>query len=560
MDQTDLLKLLQELMALPAETEWFEFKEAKNNFHFDNLGEYFSALSNEASLKKQPAGWLIFGVTDKRQICGSTYRPNRANLDSLKKEVSQHLNNYLTFEEIYELSTPGGRVILFQIPPAMRGVPTSWKGHFYGRAAESLGPLSLLEIEQIRQQSEGEDWSAGICQAATLDDLDPLAITFARQEFKKKNNRLADESNTWDDLTFLNKAKVCFNGRITRAAIILLGKPESEHFLSPGTARITWILKDKDGIELDYQHFEPPLILAVEKVFTRIRNLTYRYLPDATLFPVELTQYDPWVMRETLHNCIAHQEYPQGGRIQVIEGPESVLFTNPGDFLPGSVEEVIRLDAPLDYYRNRLLVNAMVNFNMIDTIGSGVKRMFRKQRERNFPLPDYDLSETGRVKVRIIGKVLDERYTRMLMLRSELNLLDVIALDKVQKEKSLTENEFKSLKTKHLIEGRRPNLFISASVAAAIDMKDDYIKKRAFDKDHYKKMIVGYLEKFGEASRSELNKLLLNKLSDALNEEQKIQFVTNLLQDMRREGSVQSVGITRWAKWSLNKLSQKDKN
>ncbi|HNG92288.1 MAG TPA: transcriptional regulator, partial [Acidobacteriota bacterium] len=171
-----------------------------------------------------------------------------------------------------------------------------------------------------------------------------------------------------------------------------------------------------------------------------------------------------------------------------------------------------------------------------------------------------DLSETGRVKVRIIGKVLDERYTRMLMLRSELNLLDVIALDKVQKRKSLTEDEFKFLKTKHLIEGRRPNLFISASVAAVIDTKDDYIKKRAFDKDHYKKMIVGYLEKFGEASRSELNKLLLNKLSDALNEEQKIQFVTNLLQDMRREGSVQSVGITRWAKWSLNKLSQKDKN
>jgi ATP-dependent DNA helicase RecG len=135
---------------------------------------------------------------------------------------------------------------------------------------------------------------------------------------------------------------------------------------------------------------------------------------------------------------------------------------------------------------------------MIDTIGSGIKRMFTKQRQRNFPMPDYDLSEKGRVKVRIIGKVIDEKYTRMLMARTDLDLLDVIALDKVQKGKPLTEDEFKSLKSKELIEGRRPKLFVSAAVAAATDTQAEYIKNRAFDKEHYKKMVVAYLTKFGE--------------------------------------------------------------
>ena len=90
--------------------------------------------------------------------------------------------------------------------------------------------------------------------------------------------------------------------------------------------------------------------------------------------------------------------------------------------------------------------------------------------------------------------MIDEKYTRMLMARTDLDLLDVIALDKVQKGKPISEEEFKSLKEKKLIEGRRPNLFVSAEVAAATETRADYIKKRAFDKDHYKKMVVAYLE------------------------------------------------------------------
>src|SRR5207244_4384736 len=112
------------------ETEWIEFKEAKNNYDFDDLGRYFSALSNEANLKDQPAGWLVFGVTDKppRQVVGSNYRLHRPGLDNLKKEIAQHTNHQITFMEVYELAPAGKRSILFQIPPAPRGIPTTWNG------------------------------------------------------------------------------------------------------------------------------------------------------------------------------------------------------------------------------------------------------------------------------------------------------------------------------------------------------------------------------------------------------------------------------------------------
>ena len=374
---------------------------------------------------------------------------------------------------------------------------------------------------------------------------------------RKSIRQHAAELAGWDDATFLNKAKVCVGGKLTRAVLLILGKEESAHLLSPAQSRITWVLKDEQNLEKDYQHFDSPLILAGNKVLAKIRNLTVRHLPSGTLFPQEVTQYDPWVLRETLHNCIAHQDYTLGGRINVVETTDSLLFTNLGSFIPGTVEEMIRSDAPPEIYRNPFLAQAMVNLNMIDTIGSGIKRMFMRQRDRSFPLPDYDLDDPGKVVVRLTGRVLDENYTRLLMSQADLDLLDVIALDKVQKKRALDDDTFKRLKERKLIEGRRPNLFVSAKIAAVTGEKAAYIKNRAFDKAHYKDMVVAYLRQFGRATREDLNRLLLDKVSDALDSKRKRNFITNLLQEMKREKLIDVDGATRGAFWRLYKTDEK---
>jgi len=450
---------------------------------------------------------------------------------------------------------------MFEIPPAPRGVPTTWKGVAYGRNHESLEPLALYEIEVIRRQAPADDWSAMICEGATLADLDPEAIAFAREKYKEKFRERhpdrAKEVDEWDDLTFLAKAKVCNQGRITNTAVLLLGKSEAASLLSPAIAHITWVLRDKGEIEVDYAHFGPPLFLAVDRVFSKIRNLTVRYMSGETLFPLEVTQYDPWVIREALHNCIAHQDYRQSARITVTERPDSLMFTNRGDFIPGTVQSVIERDMPPDWYRNPFLAGAMVELKMIDTIGSGIKRMFRVQRDRNFPMPDYDLNKEGVVRVTIPGRVIDERYTRMLIERKDLTLMDVIALDKVQKGYPVTPEERTVLRKKRLIEGRHPNLYVSEIVAAEIDTRADYIRKRSFDRAYFKDMVVAYLQTYHEAERADIEDLLLDKVSDALNEDQKHQLIKSLLKEMRKEGTITAVGRTRGAKWVLTSSSEK---
>ncbi|MGI5880968.1 MAG: RNA-binding domain-containing protein [Syntrophomonadaceae bacterium] len=551
--QEDLGFLLEELMALPAETEWVEFKEAKNAFNFDDIGKYFSALSNEANLKDKRCGWLIFGVQDRpRQVVGTRFRENRADLDNLKTEIAFHMTEHISFMEIYEIQLPEGRVVMMQIPAAPQGIPLAWKGHYYGRTAESIGALNLQEIEQIRSEIRDYDWSAQICPGAGIEDLDPEAIARARTEYKNKNPRLAKDIDAWDDTTFLNKIRLTIKGQITRSAIILLGKEEAEQFISPAVARITWVLKDDQGMEKDYQHFGPPFLLNTEEVYNQIRNLNYRYLPDNSLFPTEIKQYEPYLIRETLHNCIAHQDYELGGRINVVEKSDELLFTNLGDFLPGSVENVIATDAPPEKYRNPFLANAMVNLNMIDIIDSGIKKMFNLQRQRYFPLPDYDLNEPNRVKVRILGKIINENYTRLLIKRSDLNLKTVIDLDKVQKGIPLELQDVRKLRSQGLIEGTKSKIYVSAQIASLTDSKSDYIKNRAFDDEYYKDLVISYLKKYKTASRKDIDDLLLNKLSSVLDQQQKRNKVRNLLYVMsKKEGIIQNNGTSRNPIWVL---------
>jgi ATP-dependent DNA helicase RecG len=546
---------LTELLDLPQETEWAEFK--RNNSDPQMIGEYLSALSNSAALEGQPFGYMVWGIEDgTRGIVGSSFKP-RSQKAVGNEDLEPWLNKLLAPKvnfRIFELEANGLPMVMFEVQAA-NTAPVAFGGRRWVRVGSHKKPLAEHPERErklwLLLSGPIQDWSSRICAGATLNDLDPQAIIFARQEFKKKYPRLIADVDGWDDLTFLNKAKVCIDGKITRTALILLGKPESTHYLSPSHPQLTWILKDRDGIERDYKHFDPPFLLAVDALLANVRNLTCRVLPWGTLFPVELLQYDDWVLREVLHNAIAHSDYPASGRINVVEFEDRLVVANMGSFLPGDVEDVIRRDAPFSVERNPFLAQAMVGLQMIDTIGSGIKRIYQVQKKRSFPMPDYDLSRVQEVQVGIIGKVLDQKYTRMLMARTDLDLWDVIALDKVQKGRQISYEQFRSLKAKKLVEGRRPNLFVSAEIAVATDTKAEYIKKRAFDKEHYKKMIVAYLERFGEARRDDLDKLLVDKLSDALDQDQKATFVTNLLQEMRREKTIVAEGSKRWATWRL---------
>jgi len=543
--------LLNKLLQATAESEVLEFKEAKNDYSFEKIGKYFSALSNEANLKGKHFAYLVFGIQNKtHNIIGTNYRKDQKHLDELKGEIANKVINRITFNEIYEFLKPDGRVIVFEIPAAPKGIPVSFDGHYYGRDGEQLSPLNLVEMERIRNQAIGEDWSAVIVPDASIEDLDPNAILVARNNFKNKFPEKAEEIETWNDITFLNKAKITIKDQITRTAILLLGKEESEHFISPAEAKIRWILKDSKGNNRDYHIVCCPFLLAIDKIYAKIRNLKYRYLQEGTLFPEEVDQYEPYTIREAINNCIAHQDYRKAGRIDVIELEDQLIFSNVGNFLPGSVEKVLMDNSPEQVYKNPFLVTAMFNLKMVDTMGGGILKMYEFQKQRFFPMPDYDFTNE-KVKLTVTGKVLDIDYARILARKEYLNLEEILLLDRVQKKKIISEIEEKHLRKRGLIEGRKPNYYISKMVAQEIGQKANYSKNKAFDKQYYLDLILKSILEHGFMERADLDKLLWKKLPDWMDEKQRKIRIKNLIAELRKSGKIKNEGVDAKPKWVL---------
>lgn len=533
------------------ESEVIEFKEARTNYSFNDIGKYFSALSNEANLRGLQEAWLVFGISDDKRYVGTELR-KQGNLQSLKKEIVNGTNERLTFLEIYELIIEKCRVIAFQIPPAIRGIPTTWQGAAYAREHEAICPLPMNKVDLIRSQI-GMDWSKEIVEDATIEDLDERAIEKARELFSKRQSdrkKAKEVLESLSDIEVLNKAGITIKGKITRTALLLLGKSESKFFFDGFIPRITWTLYNADNSVKAYEHFDIPMLLAVDKVYSKIRNEKYRYIAgQQTLFPDEVDQYEPELIKEIINNCIAHQDYRLRGKINVEEFEDRLVFINEGAFIPESIEQALEPGYKPPYYRNVFLCNAMVNLYMIDTNSMGIPMMYQIQRDKCFPLPTYDLNTTNRVKVTVYGKILDKNYTQLLRSDVELNMRTVFLLDQVQKQETISKENFKELKKRGLVEGRYPNVFVSFKVADIVGQKAVYVRNKGLDDDICKQLIVKALGSMGEASKKDLMEVLEKALPEVLSEEQKSKKVSNLLQALKKDDVIEVSGVNRYSKW-----------
>ncbi len=546
MNENNFIDIFQSLIS-HKESEVVEFKKAENNFDFDDLGKYFSALSNEANLRGLDFAWLIFGYDEKKhEIVGTSYKNGESALNNLKHDFAQHTTDGQTFREIVPIEVDGKRILMFKIPASPRNIVMKWKGIAFGRDGESLKPLNQSKMDEIRHQTPEPDWSAELVPNATIDDLDEVAIAKARKMFKKVHSRIpAEEVNRWSTEEFLSKCELMVDGKLTRAAIILLGKMFSDSKLRPAVAEVTWTLRDEKQDVVDYEHFSVPFILTVDEILAKIHNLTLREMPGGTLFPDTMKQYDDYTIREALHNCIAHQDYTLRQRINFVENPGFLYYANGGSFIPGTLENALATNGPQRFFRNACLCKAMVHFNMIDTVSRGIKKMFTEQMERRFPMPDYEIdNEKKEVAVRIYGNAINERYTKLLKDNNTLTLHDCISLDAIQKGHRIDEEIAQDLMKRGLIEGEAPNYTISLGVAKASKQLPGYTRVRGLERDKLKQMILQYIQNAGSdgAKRDAILEYLQGTLPSRNTYEQNETLIYHLLSELRKAGLIEANG------------------
>lgn len=544
MNDKQHIELLQKQINLyKKENRHLEFKS--NHLDPDRLGRYISALSNGACLDNKDNGYLYFGVEDETlELKGTTFDASRAKKGHQDLEIylRQYVSPKIDFKIENFKDEGGNRFVVFVIPAA-KEEPTCFMGTPYVRVDSSVTDMRPYAEWMRTIYNSRKDWSAEIVSEATVEDLDPEAIKVALDGFCERFPNKAEDARKWDVSTFLDKAKLTIDGRITHTALLLLGKEESAHYLNH-IAQIVWRLREEEENAGDI--FTTPFLLSTTKLMEHIRNYRMKIFPNNSLIPVEIWKYDTRTILEGLHNCILHQDYLRNERIVVTEEPEQLLFENAGSFYDGTYTDYIEGKKTPKKYRNPFLAQAMVNLRMIDTQGYGIHEMFESQKKRYLPMPDYDLSDSDNVRLVVPGHVIDKDYSLLLMEKANLDITTVFLLDRVQKRKNISDNAIAKLRKEKLIEGRKPNLYISKRIAKATHQEAEYTDMRGFDDKYYRDLIVQALQEHKELKRADFNRLLLSKLPAVLNDKQKANKIEYLLKQLRKNGKIKSDAHKVW--------------
>ena len=526
--------LLREYPQENARCEWKEFKNLKNSFCGDEKNDVISYVSAIANMD---GGDLVIGVHDKTlEIVGTdTYNYDKQKAILRLTERCVNLSTEDLYIDEFITDDTNRKVWVIHIPTHLPKRPVFAHNKAWQRIEDSLVEMTTERMSTILDEPifSETDWSAQIVSDATIDDLDEVAIAKARMMFKKVHSRIPEaEVNAWTVETFLSKCGIMKNGGITRAAIILLGKYESAFKLRPAVVQVTWTRRDEKQDVVDYEHFTVPFILTVDEILSKIENLTMREMPGGTLFPDTMKQYDDYTIREALHNCIAHQDYTMQQRINFVENPTYLYYSNAGSFIPGTLENALTNEEPQAYFRNECLCRAMVDFNMIDTVSRGIKKMFNEQWRRHFPMPDYEIDAKNRkVSVRIYGNEINKQYTNLLKTNDSLTLWDCISLDAVQKGRTIHEDVAQNLLNRGLIEGEAPNYTISLGIAKATNQLQGYTKQKGLDKEKMKQMILQYLKNAGTdgAKRDSIYEYIKDVMPQVKTHEQQLRLLGDIL-------------------------------
>lgn len=533
--------LLREFPQENARCEWKEMKNLKNLFAGDEKNDVISYV---AAIANMEGGHLVIGVQDKTlEIVGTDLSKFNLNAQSAVWKLLEHCTNLssegLSIDE-YTTEDSHKTVWIIHIPKHLPRRPVYAHKKAWQRVEDSLVEMTPERLAAILEEPvfEAKDWSAEIVPNAVLTDLDELAVAKARVMFKKVHASKipAEEIDAWTVEELLSNSGIMIDGKLTRAAIILLGKLVSVFKLRPAVVEVTWTLRDERQEVVDYEHFTAPFILTVDQILSKIRNLTMRELPGGTLFPETMKQYDDYTIREALHNAIAHQDYTLQQRINFVENPGYLYYANGGSFIPGTLQNVLTTKGPQRYFRNECLCRAMVNFNMIDTVSRGIKKMFNEQWKRHFPMPDYEIDALNKeVGVKIYGNTINEKYTELLKENNTLTLEDCILLDAVQKRHRISEKDVVALLNRGLLEGDTSEYNISLDIAKKTRQLPYYTHNRGLDKAKLQHMILQYLQNAGSvgAKRDAIFDYLRDVLPRNKTPEQQERMVGNILAEMK---------------------------
>lgn len=525
------------------EDEHLEFKEAKKNFHFETLVKYCVALANEGG------GIMILGVTDKlpRKVVGTQVF---SNLEKTKAGLIERLRLRMDVEEI---SHPDGRVLVFQVPSRPTGMPMQYEGAYWMRGGEDLIPMTPDLLQRIFAES-GPDFSAEICISAQLGDIDQNAVEVLRRLWQSKSPDQDISTRPIEQL--LSDAELVVDGRVTYAALILLGKREAlGKYLAQSEVIFEYRSNEAPGPAAERHEFRQGFLSMLDEIWRLINLRNDRQSFQQGLFVWEVPTFNERVVREAVLNAVSHRDYRHGGSVFIRQYSRRIEIVSPGGFPPGiTPDNILRQQNP----RNRRIAEALSKCGLVERAGQGFDFIFSESIRQSKPLPDFSHTDAHSVSLTLQGEIQDPEFLRFLEEIGQervtaFGINDFLVVDLVHREQPVPDDL--QSRVNHLLDqgiiervgrGRGVRLMLSRRFYRHIGKAGTYTRKRGLDRETNKELLLKHIRD-NRKEGSQLKELMqvLPSLSRAQ--------VQNLLQSLKHEGYIYKVGATKGARWHPGK-------
>lgn len=474
---------------------------------------YVTALCNEKG------GSLVIGMEDKypHKVVGT--RQNENSTGELEANIYRDTGIRPKIYELYEdEAEKKGRVLVIDVPPRPAGTVFKFEDVPLMRVGEELKPMSDEVYLNIIQENE-PDFSQQICRDATLDDLDPDALSVLKEKYAKKQNNPI--FLTLSNRQILSDLQLITDEGVTNAAVILLGKEDFIKRVYPQASVMLEYRHSESQITFDNRiSYSQPFFIMIDRLWHDIdlRNGKFQIKEGPYIFDVPY--FNEEVIRESINNAITHRDYTRHSETVIKQYPQKLIVTNAGGFPHGvTIDNILTVPSTP---RNRLLADVLSRTGIVERSGQGVDKIFYRTLSEGKEAPDYSGSDAFNVELILSAIIQDKAFAlfiesvqQNLAEDNKLSVFEIVVLDKIRRNEKTTALDkavIKQLMDRNLIEKRGKtngiHYILCRSYYEFTGNTAEYSKKSDWNTSQVTSIIIPFLTKYNKAKMGDFVKLL----------------------------------------------------
>lgn len=474
---------------------------------------YVTALCNEKG------GSLVIGMEDKypHKVVGT--RQNENSTGELEANIYRDTGIRPKIYELYEdEAEKKGRVLVIDVPSRPAGTVFKFEDVPLMRVGEELKPMSDEVYLSIIQENE-PDFSQQICRDATLDELDPDALSVLKEKYAKKQNNPI--FLTLSNRQILSDLQLITDEGVTNAAVILLGKEDFIKRVYPQASVMLEYRHSESQITFDNRiSYSQPFFIMIDRLWHDIdlRNGKFQIKEGPYIFDVPY--FNEEVIRESINNAITHRDYTRHSETVIKQYPQKLIVTNAGGFPHGvTIDNILTVPSTP---RNRLLADVLSKTGIVERSGQGIDKIFYRTLSEGKEAPDYSGCDAFNVELILSAIIQDKAFAlfiesvqQNLAEDNKLSVFEIVVLDKIRRNEKTTALDkavIKQLMDRNLIEKRGKtngiHYILCRSYYEFTGNTAEYSKKSDWNTSQVTSIIIPFLTKYNKAKMGDFVKLL----------------------------------------------------